>query len=80
MSKNKKNRISVIAASITLLAGFCVGISACQKITPTIDNTPKYDVGIIKGTQIGSYPVNKDSSLSQTFAYANSIANRVQGF
>lgn len=80
MRKNKKNRFSIFAASITLLAGVCVGLSACRNITPTIDNSPKYDVGIVKGTQIGSYPVNNDSSLSKTFAYANSIANRVQGF
>lgn len=75
-----KKRFSFIVSATTLLVTACMVMSSCQKKTPTLDEKPKYDAGVIKGTQIGNYPVNNDSSLSKSFAYANSIANRVQGF
>ena len=34
----------------------------------------------ISGSKPGNYPVNSDSPLSASFAYANNIANTVQGF
>lgn len=78
-TKNKRS-ISLIISMTALLIMSCVVMTSCNKTTPKLQENPKYDAGIIKGTQIGTYPVNNDSTMSETFAYANSIANRVQGF
>lgn len=76
---NKKNLYYFLSAT-TLLVTACMVMSSCNQTPQIIDDKPKYEAGVIKGTQIGNYPVNNDSSMSKSFAYANSIANKVQGF
>ncbi len=74
-------KFSASLTILALLAALCVMLAACS---PDADDGTKEDEEIlnfhIKASQGTEYPVNGDSALSASFAYANSIANTVQGF
>lgn len=70
--------VTRIAAWLLVLSS--VLLAAC-KDSP--DNNVKEEEKVnygISGSEAGNYPVNSDSSLSASFAYANNIANTVQGY
>lgn len=76
----KSTKISVSLTVLALLAALCVTFAACGKKEDggeTEEETMHFQ---IKASQGKNYPVNGDSPLSASFAYANGIANTVQGF
>ncbi|MBS5843809.1 MAG: hypothetical protein KIC77_10075 [Clostridiales bacterium] len=77
--KGKSTKISVSLTILALLAALCVTQVACnkKKYHEAEEETVNFH---IKASQSKNYPVNSDSPLSASFAYANSIANTVQGF
>ncbi len=76
----KKSSFSVRTALLVLACACCLSSASCSGGK---ENGEGDDVIVnfnINGSQPGNYPVNSDSPLSASFAYANGIANAVQGF
>lgn len=77
---SNSTKFSASLTILALLAALCVMLAACS---PDADDGTKEEEILnfhIKASQSTEYPINGDSALSASFAYANSIANTVQGF
>lgn len=76
----KSTKISVSLAVLALLAALCISLGACRQQEAGNGMEEETVHFHIKASQGKDYPANGDSPLSASFAYANSIANTVQGF
>lgn len=80
MKKNNKSKLSIIFSMFSLMMVLGIVTTSCRDEKRPEQEQPTKTPDIIHGTETGSYPVNEDSPMSMSFSYANSIANRVQGF